>query len=87
MAPGKHYEITERKLSEEDSVFVICYNHFGSEKLNARISIPDTCYKIIYSLGSHRLLLAVGLSNTAEPVEVKCNEALLNAISAFKRPN
>ncbi len=69
----KHYETETRKLSQSDSLLVICYNHFGNEKLNNRIAIPDTNYKFVYSLTTHKLLLAIGVCNTALPTKHQPN--------------
>ncbi|HKC69230.1 MAG TPA: DNA/RNA non-specific endonuclease [Bacteroidia bacterium] len=67
----KHYETETRKLSQTDSLLVICYNHFSVDKLNSRIAIPDTNYKFVYSLTTRELLLAIGICNNSQPIESK----------------
>lgn len=65
----KHYESVVRKMSETDSLFIVCYNHLSTLKLRERVSVPDTCYKFVYSLTTHKLLLSIGLPNVACPVK------------------
>ena len=72
----KHYETETRKLSQSDSVLVICYNHFGTEKLNNRVAIPDTNYKFVYSLTTHELLFSIGICNNSLPIEIKPNKEI-----------
>ncbi|HTA62212.1 MAG TPA: DNA/RNA non-specific endonuclease [Bacteroidia bacterium] len=76
----KHYETETRKLSQTDSLLVVCYNHFSADKLNQRIAIPDTNYKFVYSLTTHELLLSVGICNTALPIESKPNKEIENKV-------
>lgn len=72
----KHYETQTRKLSQTDSLLVICYNHFSTEKLNNRIAVPDTNYKFVYSLTTNELLLSVGIYNGSIPTENKPNKEI-----------
>ncbi len=72
----KRYEAEIRKLSQTDSLLVVCYNHFGAEKLNSRIAIPDTNYKFVYSLTTHELLLSIGVCNNTLPTESKPNKEI-----------
>ncbi|HXU26854.1 MAG TPA: DNA/RNA non-specific endonuclease [Bacteroidia bacterium] len=76
----KHYETQTRKLSQSDSLLVICYNHFGTDKLNNRIAIPDTNYKFVYSLTTKELLLSIAISNNSQPTESKPNKEIENTV-------
>lgn len=57
----KKYENDVRKLSQTDSLIVICYNEFKKEL------IPTYCYKIVYSLSKKKYILGVKISNTNKP--------------------
>ena len=82
----KHYETATRKLSQSDSLLVICYNHFGTEKLNNRIAIPDTNYKFVYSLTTHELLLSIGICNNSQPIESKPNKEIEKDLYKIVKP-
>lgn len=76
----KHYETQIRKMSRTDSLLVICYNHFSGKKLNGRVSIPDTCYKLVYSLSMRKLVFSIGITNDVDNVETKPSPKLVARI-------
>lgn len=76
----KHYETVVRKMSQTDSLLVICYNHFSDKKLRMSVAIPDVCTKLVYSLTTNKLVLAVSLTNDTEPVESKPSDQLISQI-------
>lgn len=82
----KHYETEIRKLSRSDSLLVICYNHFSTEKLNNRIAIPDTNYKFVYSLTTHELLISIGISNNFLPIESKPTKEIESEVRKAIKP-
>jgi len=52
----KHFETEVRKESQTDSLLVICGAIFGKQVMGIdNISIPDYCWKIVYSLTTHQL--------------------------------
>lgn len=82
----KHFETSTRYLSQTDSLLVICYNHFSDKKLNGRVSIPDTCYKIVYSQTTRKIVLAVGVTNTEKPVQTEPTNFLVREIYLATKP-
>lgn len=76
----KHYESKIRKMSNKDSLFIICYNHFSNQKLRDRVSVPDTCYKFVFSLTTYKLLLSIGVVNSDHPIEFVPNEQIIGKI-------
>jgi len=82
----KHYETETRKLSQSDSLLVICYNHFSTEKLKTRIAIPDTNYKFVYSLTTHELLLSISICNNSQPIESNPTKEIENDVRKIIKP-
>ena len=76
----KHYETEVRKMSQTDSLLVICYNHFSKDKMNGRVSIPDTNYKVVYSLTTNHIVLSLGTTNNALPVKTNMRQSLIDEI-------
>ena len=70
------YEGRIRNASMKDSLFIVCYNHFSSVKMHDRVSIPDTCYKIVYvikdGVRTYDKELSACFTNTqsAEPMDI-----------------
>jgi endonuclease G len=60
----KHYEEEVRKLSQKDTVLVVCYMTYAEKKVGT-LSIPDVCYKEVYDM-TGKLLLSIAFENTAE---------------------
>jgi endonuclease G len=53
----KHLETLVRKESQTDSLLIICGNIFGDKKIgDNKIAVPDYCYKIVFSLSSHKMI-------------------------------
>ena len=53
----KSLETLVRKESQTDSLFIICGNIFGDKKIgDNNIAAPDYCYKIVYSLSTHKMI-------------------------------
>lgn len=52
----KRYEAQVRKLSQKDTIFVVCYNEFSESW------VPDACYKLVYDMRGN-LLLNIGFKN------------------------
>lgn len=65
----KKYENKVRKLSQTDTLVVICYNEFATfetEKLN----IPNACYKSVYNTKGE-LFFEIGLKNDSTYSEIQ----------------
>lgn len=73
----RSYESKIRNLSYTDSLFIICYNHFSSKKLNERVSIPDTCYKFVYTLSDRKLVISIAYTNDKKPVRSVPSDSIL----------
>jgi DNA/RNA endonuclease G (NUC1) len=53
----KQLETLVRKESQKDSLQIICGNIYGKKTIGKnKIAVPDFCYKIVYSLTTHKLL-------------------------------
>jgi len=72
----KKYETKVRKLSQKDTLFVICINQYKYTYID-RFNVPEVCYKFVYNR-SGKLLLEVGLTNSIATagVEVEINDKL-----------
>jgi endonuclease G, mitochondrial len=62
----KKYESKARKLSQLDSLTVVCYNEF-SDAPKAGLNVPAACYKCVYHFRTGKLLFEVGFQNSATP--------------------
>lgn len=76
----KAYETKIRNMSQHDSLLIICYNHLSNRKLNYRVAIPDTCYKLVYSLTDRNLLISVAYTNDKNPVLCIPTETIINEL-------
>jgi len=53
----KQLETLVRKESQTDSLLIICGNIFGHKKIGKnKIAVPSFCYKIVYSLTTHKII-------------------------------
>lgn len=64
--PWKHYETLARKLSQHDTLEVICYNEFGAKKMGG-IGIPDKCYKFVFDKKTKEVVFAFYYTNNSSP--------------------
>jgi len=76
----RSYESKIRNLSYTDSLFVICYNHFSDKKLNERVSIPDTCYKFVFTLSDRKMVISVAYTNDQIPTRYQPGEAVIEEV-------
>ncbi len=58
----KKYETKARKLSQKDTLVIICINRYKYTYLD-HFNVPETCYKFVYT-HSGKLLFAIGLTNS-----------------------
>ena len=82
-APGlnrgawKSYETQIRKVSDEDSLFIICYNTFKDKKMNT-VSIPEKCYKFVYDITTKKWIYAFSFTNESIPMFTNLKDSLVN---------
>ena len=78
----RHYETEVRKLSQVDTVQVVCYVTYADKKVG-NLFIPDVCYKVVYDL-TGKILMAVAFENTAEcrsiPITFDIQKIIYNLI-------
>ncbi len=79
----KHFETEIRKLSQNDSVLVICGSIFGNKTMGPdNIAIPEECWKLVFSLSTKKKLYAFTCpnddSNSFIPIEVDDLKKRLN---------
>jgi endonuclease G len=69
----KHNETQVRKLSQEDSLLVICGGIFDkhSKRISEGLIAPSYCFKVVYSLSSGELLQCYVYENDESPDEKK----------------
>lgn len=68
----KHYEGEIRKLSQTDSLEIICGGVFTHAHLtNSTVGIPDNCWKIVKSLSTGKIIYALWFDNLMESSSVK----------------
>lgn len=83
--PWKHYETLTRKLSQTDSLIVICYNEFGGKRLG-NVAVPDKCYKFVFDKKTKEVVFAFYYTNNLLHMykdlldELKNYQFLLNLI-------
>lgn len=81
----KRYETEIRKLSQSDSLLIICggcdYLRYGSE--NDRL-IPTNCFKIVYDIKTKKCIYSILFSNKGTTTTVK-NENKLKQKMGFKK--
>ena len=64
--PWKHYETLIRKLSQNDTLQVLCYNEFDGKK-NGNASIPNKCYKFVFDKKTKQIMFAFYYTNNSSP--------------------
>lgn len=64
--PWKHYETLIRKLSQNDTLDIICYNEFGTRKIGNAF-VPTKCYKFVFDKNTKAVVFAFYYTNTEAP--------------------
>lgn len=68
----KHYETEIRKLSQRDSLLVLCGAIYGENKINGtKVSIPTHCWKVVKSLKTQKIVYVLWFTNEIEKNSVK----------------
>lgn len=72
----KKYEAKVRKLSQKDTLVIICINQYKYTYLD-HFNVPEVCYKFVYTL-SGKMLFGIGLTNSiaAAGVEVEISDKI-----------
>lgn len=69
-----------RKLSQNDSLFIIIINKFGNLKIGQNVGVPEYCIKVTYSLTMLKPVSVFYVSNTKMPIH---KEATVNQIDSI----
>jgi endonuclease G len=72
----KKYENKARKISQIDSLIVVCYNEFRNKPASG-LNVPAVCYKGVYDYTTKSLVFIVGFVNTKEATEVVITKPVL----------
>ncbi len=64
----KSDETAIRELSQSDSLIVVCGSFFGTRTIGDGVFVPDTCWKVVYSLSKRKVIISYVYTNTATPV-------------------
>lgn len=63
-----YYNKEIRKLSQTDSLLVICYNSFDGKTMEGTdVAVPSVCYKFVYSLTDWSLAVNMAFTNDVAP--------------------
>lgn len=62
----KHYETVIRKISQDDTLSIICYNEFSLNRIN-NVYIPTKCYKFVKSKKYNKIIFAFYFTNNNQP--------------------
>lgn len=81
----KRYETKIRKLSQSDSLLIICggcdYPRYGSGNIKL---IPKNCFKIVYDLKTKKCIYSILFSNEGTPSTAKNEDKLKKTITFTK---
>lgn len=80
----KQYENEVRRLSQSDTVVVVCYNSFTGQKTK-RLYVPAACYKVVFDRAG-RVVLQVGFENNSRCRPVEVSPELLRLMARLARP-
>jgi endonuclease G len=74
----KHYETEIRKVSQNDSLLIICGGTFQKNNTipNTNIHIPDYCWKVVKSLSTNKILYVLYFTNNMESNSVQTSMKL-----------
>lgn len=75
-----------RKISQTDSLLVLCGSFYNKRYIGNGVFIPDTCWKVVYSLSKKTVIMSNVFTNTANPVMTSIDFHTLNAL-LIKRYN
>jgi DNA/RNA endonuclease G (NUC1) len=71
----KSNETQIRKLSQTDSLLIICGGIIATKHKNvkngSKLAIPTYCYKVVISLSTHKLIQCLVFTNTEDPTSVE----------------
>lgn len=82
--PWAMQEAKARRLSQLDSILIICYNVYDTASKEC-MKIPTHCYRAVYSLTSGSILSVIGFENNKDHKEVAVSPAILKKIKTFKK--
>ena len=77
----KRYETITRKLSQSDTVMVVCYNYFDG-LCQKKMAIPSICYKGVFDKNG-TVIFCIGFENRASGKEVFIGEQILEKMTGL----
>lgn len=83
--PWKKYETKARKLSQLDTLVIVCYNTYKKSTTPVPMRVPSVCYKAVFDAKTKKLLFSVGFENTPEAKEVPVNKTVLKKLTSLSR--
>ena len=88
----KHYETEIRKLSQTDSLLILCGGIFSDNKFvipTTKVVIPTQCWKYVYNLKTKQVVYCLLFTNDAEKNSVKkiTKEQLIKLVGNYRKIN
>ena len=77
----KHYETKARRLSQTDTVIVVCYNWFNGQH-QKNMAVPSVCYKGVFDKKGTPIF-CIGLENKADSKEVPIGKEVLEKMTGL----
>lgn len=81
----KKYEAEARKLSQADTVTIVCYNYFRVAKRKG-MAVPAVCYKAVFDRRGN-LLFSVGFENSQTCGSVRISREISHTLAALRETN
>jgi DNA/RNA endonuclease G (NUC1) len=69
-----------RKLSQTDSLLILCGGIYGKHSIGNNVFVPDTCWKVVYSYKINKIVMCVTFTNTSTPIITQISFDKLNII-------
>jgi endonuclease G len=57
-----------RKISETDSILILCGSIFDTQTIGSGVYVPTQCWKVVYSYTEKKVILSNIFTNTTSPV-------------------
>lgn len=78
----KKYETEARKLSQQDTVVIVCYNFFRVAKRKG-MAVPAACYKAVFNTEG-KLLFKIGFENSLSCRNLTISREVTNLMADFR---
>ncbi len=73
-----------RKMSQTDSLIIFVGGFYGDKTIGNGVSVPITCFKMVYSLKTHQFIYSYIFTNDKNPIKIKTDPNTLIAKIANK---